>query len=320
MSITQFNMFDMTAPFDVESWPDHQLALGEYTPDDDELNTFRPQVEASNGQTIDPRLMPLSMDSRPHTSDSGYVSQIPSPETDFSTAGLPTWMGFDSTIPAANNADLYYQPPMINAGAPPFPAADNRGIDFDGTPFHPPPAPEVNAMPADEFFFNDYYFPPQQQMGAAFPLPPTPSPTPPPFSSPQQQMGAAPPPQPPSRRRPAPLPALAPASSTTRPTNPLPPNNPTPIHKRKPRGRPPKSARPAAAGTGIQFDVTTVDTAHAQYKAAGLQTQKYRGLKPHGVKGSRGHERVLEGERREAGISDTEWRRRNGNLRDRDRG
>lgn len=64
--------------------------------------------------------------------------------------------------------------------------------------------------------------------------------------------------------------------------------------------------------------LTTVDTAHQQYSAAGLQTAQYQGLKTHGVKGNRGHERQVEGLVRREGESDKEWNYRNGNSWDRD--
>ncbi|KAL9026214.1 MAG: hypothetical protein Q9196_005082, partial [Gyalolechia fulgens] len=97
--------------------------------------------------TIDPSLLTQPTEEpRPQTSDSGYASQNPWPETDPSIAGLPDWFDFDSTTPTAFLAgDYYYQTPMINAGAPLLPAADDRGIDFNNTPFHQPPAFGANA-------------------------------------------------------------------------------------------------------------------------------------------------------------------------------
>ncbi|KAI4189650.1 MAG: hypothetical protein L6R41_001310 [Letrouitia leprolyta] len=110
-----------------------------------------------------------------------------------------------------------------------------------------------------------------------------------------------------------PLPAKAAKTAASRrrkaPAKPLAATKPSPIAKRG-RGRPPKSANPSPEDGFVN---KTVDTAHAQYSAAGLRTEKYQALKTHGRQGFRSHERQLQGLVRKKGESDKEWKKRNGN-------
>ncbi|KAL8935928.1 MAG: hypothetical protein Q9216_005187, partial [Gyalolechia sp. 2 TL-2023] len=98
-------------------------------------NPSPPQVEVTDAQTIDPRLLEMPMDLQSSTTDSGYTSQSRSPEFVTSVVERPYCIDFDTADPEFyNRGDFYQAPPMMNAGAPCFPVAENRGSGFNGEP------------------------------------------------------------------------------------------------------------------------------------------------------------------------------------------
>ncbi|KAL8722491.1 MAG: hypothetical protein Q9225_001055 [Loekoesia sp. 1 TL-2023] len=298
-------------------------------------DTQRPETDVSDTQTIDPMLLaqqtPFQAQVPPTTGPLLPGATLNGPQFDQTTAPLMPAPQMPSPVDSQDSGYLslttgpfvpeatFNHPqsdpataPLIPAPQLPFPvdSQDNglsspaNGFFSDAAlallkDFESPAAPIVNRGPY-------YHPPPATPMVDPFAIQPPAIPVVTPYyHQPLQQPTGSTPFIPQPTLAPTPFIPTAPTTTTTVTTPIIPP--------KKRRGRPPKSSTAAAASsssstTGLQFDITTVDTAHEFYKAQGLQTGPYKMLRPHGKKGARGHERVVVGE--EEGD-----RQKNGNWR-----